>query len=163
MGGRPGTQYAPSTTQTVVEYRKVKAAAVAVSVVEAVPGLFSINSSGTGPGAFLNEDNSVNTAANPLERGKIAIFHGAGEGQTTLGGVSGMPATTVFPKPVLPVTVTIGGKSAEVLYYGAAPYMVAGVIQINVKVPTDIAAGNAEVIIKVGNNSSQAGVTLAVK
>jgi uncharacterized protein (TIGR03437 family) len=77
--------------------------------------------------------------------------------------VNGQPATAVFPKPVLPVTVTIGGKAAEVLYAGAAPYMVAGVIQINAKVPTDIPAGNAEVIIKAGNHASQAGVTLAVK
>jgi uncharacterized protein (TIGR03437 family) len=152
-----------TTTQVVVEYKKMKGAAVAVPVVEAVPGLFSINSSGTGPGAFLNEDNSVNSAANPLERGKIAIFYGTGEGQTTPGGVSGLPATTVFPKPVLPVTVTIGGKSAEVLYYGAAPYMVAGVIQINARAPMDIPAGNAEVIMKSGNNTSQTGVTLAVK
>jgi uncharacterized protein (TIGR03437 family) len=152
-----------ATTQIAVEYKKVKGAAVVVPVVEAVPGLFSINSSGTGPGAFLNQDNSVNTTANPLERGKIAILYGTGEGQTTPGGVSGLPATTVFPKPVLPVTVTIGGKSAEVLYYGAAPYMVAGVIQINARVPTDIAAGNAEVIMKSGNNTSQGGVTLAVK
>jgi uncharacterized protein (TIGR03437 family) len=128
-----------------------------------VPGLFSINSSGTGPGAFLNENGTVNTAANPLERGKIAIFYGTGEGQTSPGGVSGLPATTAFPKPLLPVTVTIGGKNAEVHYAGAAPYMVAGVIQVNASVPTDIPAGNAEVIIKVGNNSSQNGVTLAVK
>jgi uncharacterized protein (TIGR03437 family) len=152
-----------ATTQIAVEYKKVKGAAVAVPVVEAVPGLFSINSSGTGPGAFLNQDNSVNTAANPLDRGKIAIFYGTGEGQTSPGGVSGLPATTTFPAPLLTVTVTIGGKSAKVHYAGAAPYMVAGVIQINAEVPTDIPAGNAEVIIKVGNNASQAGITLAVK
>jgi uncharacterized protein (TIGR03437 family) len=153
-----------ATTQIAVEYKKVKGAAVAVPVVEAVPGLFSINSSGTGPGAFLNQDNSVNTAANPLDRGKIAIFYGTGEGQTSPGGVSGLPATTTFPAPLLPVTVTIGGKESKKVHYaGAAPGMVAGVIQINAEVPTDIPAGNAEVIIKVGNNSSQTGVTLAVK
>ncbi len=152
-----------TTTQMVVEYQKVKGAAVAVPVVEAVPGLFSINSSGTGPGAFLNEDNSVNTAANPLERGKIAVFYGTGEGQTTPGGVNGMPATTTFPKPLLTVKVTIGGKEVTPEYAGAAPYMVAGVIQINARVPTDIPAGNAEVVIKVGNNASQSGITLAVK
>ena len=73
------------------------------------------------------------------------------------------PLTKVIPKPLLPVTVTIGGKNAEVHYAGAAPYMVAGVIQINATVPTDIPAGNAEVVIKVGSNSSQPGVTLAVK
>ena len=152
-----------TTTQVVVEYKKVKGAAVAVPVVEAVPGLFSSSSTGTGQGAFLNENNSVNTAANPLERGKIAIFYGTGEGQTTPAGVSGLPATTTFPKPVLPVTATIGGKNAEVLYYGAAPYMVAGVIQINARVPMDIGRGAVEVIMKSGNNTSQSGVTLAVK
>lgn len=66
---------------------------------------------------------------------------------------------------MLPVTVFIGGKPAglKAYYAGAAPNMVAGVIQINVDVPTDIPAGNAEVVIKVGNNSSQGGITLAVK
>ncbi|MCE5306882.1 MAG: SBBP repeat-containing protein [Acidobacteriales bacterium] len=152
-----------TTTQVVVEHKKVKSAAVAVPVVEAVPGLFSINASGTGPGAFLNEDTSVNSPANPLERGKIAVFYGTGEGQTTPAGVSGLPAMATFPKPVLPVTVTIGGKSAEVLYAAAAPYMVAGVIQINARVPADTPVGNAEVIIKAGNNPSQGGITLAVK
>ena len=61
------------------------------------------------------------------------------------------------------MTVTIGGKSAEVLYAGAAPYMVAGVIQINARVPTDIAAGAVDVVIKVGNNVSTSGITLALK
>lgn len=152
-----------TTTEVVVEYKKTRGVAVTVPVVEAVPGLFSMNSSGTGPGAFLNEDYSVNTAANPAERGKIAIFYGTGEGQTTPDGVSGLPATTAFPAPLLRVTMTIGGKNAEVLYAGAAPYMVAGVIQINARIPSDIAAGNAEVIVKIGNDSSQRGITLAVK
>ena len=78
----------------------------------------------------------MNTAANPLERGKIAMFYGTGEGQTTPGGVSGLPTTTAFPKPLLPASVTISGNSAEVLY--------AGVIQINARVPADIAAGIVE-------------------
>jgi hypothetical protein len=91
------------------------------------------------------------------------VATGTGEGQTTPAGVNGMPATTTFPKPLLPVTVIIGGKEVTPEYAGAAPYMVAGVIQINARVPTDIAAGNAEVVIKVGNNTSQGGITLAVK
>jgi len=74
-----------------------------------------------------------------------------------------MPASTIFPKPLLPVMVTIGGKAAEVIYAGTAPYMITGVIQINVRVPADIPAGNPEVAIKVGNSTSQSGVTLAVK
>jgi len=151
-----------ASTQVVIEYKKVKGAAITVPVVEAVPGLFSANASGTGPGAFLNQDYTVNSAANPLERGKVAMFYGTGGGQTTPAGVSGSVPSTIASL-VLPVTVTIGGKDAKVYYYGAAPYMVAGVIQVNAEVPADIPAGNAEVIIKVGNNSSQTGITLAVR
>ena len=79
------------------------------------------------------------------------------------GAPTALPATSSFPKPVLRVAVTIGGKNAEVLYAGAAPYMVAGVIQINARIPTDIPAGNAEVIVTAGSNTSQKGITLAVK
>jgi hypothetical protein len=35
-------------------------------------------------------------------------------------------ALTQYPKPVTPVTVTIGGLPAEVVYYGAAPQATSG-------------------------------------
>jgi uncharacterized protein (TIGR03437 family) len=92
------------------------------------------------------------------------ILWATGEGQTDPGGTDGKLAAGVYPRPRLPVSVRIGGIEADVWYAGAAPGQVAGVMQINVKVPETVAAGDAvPVILKVGDRISQAGVTLAVR
>ncbi|MBK5291093.1 MAG: hypothetical protein JJE04_05265 [Acidobacteriia bacterium] len=53
---------------------------------------------------------------------------------------------------------------AELLYAGAAPGLVAGVLQVNVKVPAGIAPGQSvPVQFAVGGVSSRSGVTLAVR
>jgi uncharacterized protein (TIGR03437 family) len=72
-------------------------------------------------------------------------------------------ALLTFPRPVLPVSVTIGGITADVLYAGAAPQFVAGFFQMNVKVPENAPSGNLDVIVTVGNGRSQSGLTVAVR
>jgi len=68
------------------------------------------------------------------------------------------------PQPVLPVSVKIGGLPAEIVYFGGAPGLVAGLMQVNVRVPKGIAAGPAvPIVLTVGAASSQTGVTLAVR
>ena len=91
------------------------------------------------------------------------ILYGTGEGQTNPPGVSGALAVSVFPKPVLPVTVTIGGRTADVVYAGAAPSLVAGLFQMNVKIPEDVPSGNLDVVVTVGSARSQTGLTVAVR
>jgi hypothetical protein len=87
-----------------------------------------------------------------------------GEGETNPAGIDGRPALDSFPKPKLPVSVKIGGLNAQVSYAGAAPGLVAGVMQVNVKVPDGIEAGPAvPVTVTVGPNTSRSGVTLAVR
>jgi uncharacterized protein (TIGR03437 family) len=72
-------------------------------------------------------------------------------------------AAEPLPKPTNPVKVTIGGQEGEILYAGAAPGM-AGVMQVNVRVPTGIKIGSAvPVVLTIGTASSQPGVTLAVR
>ncbi|MCL5742858.1 MAG: hypothetical protein M1541_02860, partial [Acidobacteria bacterium] len=76
----------------------------------------------------------------------------------------GKIARTTLPKPALPVSVRVGDIEAEVKYAGAAPGMVAGVMQVNVRIPSEVAPGDAvPVVLLVGNVSSQAGVELAVR
>jgi uncharacterized protein (TIGR03437 family) len=152
-----------TTTQAAVEYQGVASNPITLQVVEAQPGLVSAKSSGRGQGAILNEDNSLNSSANPARRQHIVVLFGTGEGATEPAGVDGLVATSVYPKPKLPVKVKINGFDAEVIYAGAAPTLVAGVLQINVRIPAGVLDGDATVQVFVGNNQSPATVTVAVR
>lgn len=153
-----------STTQAQVEHKGLKSEPVTLRVVSAAPGIFTLDSSGKGQGAVLNENMTINSASNPAVRGSIVVLYATGEGQTSPAGVDGRVASNVFPKPLLPVSVQIGGVYAEVLYAGAAPGLVAGVIQVNVRIPNSVNPNNAvPVTLAVGSINSQQGVTLAVR
>jgi len=154
-----------SSTQMTVEVGGVKGAAVAVPVVSSLPGLFTIDSSGKGQAAVLNENGTLNGAANPAAAGSIVVIYLTGEGQTSPVGDDGALAVgATLPKPVLPVSVTIGGNAAEILYAGAAPGAVAGLMQINARInPLTPPLTNSAVIVKIGEKSSPIGVTIAVR
>jgi uncharacterized protein (TIGR03437 family) len=152
-----------TTTQMVIVHQGRPSAPVTLPVLPSAPGLFSLNQSGQGPGAILNQDNSLNSAANPAAKGSIVILYGTGEGQTDPPGVAGRVNATVFPRPTLPFTVTIGGLGAEVLYAGAAPGLVSGVFQVNVRIPDAAPSGDVPVRVQVGSNSSQPGLTVRIQ
>ncbi|MDP2996420.1 MAG: hypothetical protein Q8N47_02955 [Bryobacterales bacterium] len=112
-------------------------------VVPARPALFSVNSTGFGPGAILNRDGTAISAANPATPGSIVVLFATTEGQTSPGGRDGVIAGDSPPKPALPVSVDIGGRLARVPYAGAVPLSVAGLLQVNAEVPTDSPSGAA--------------------
>jgi len=153
-----------STTQVVAVFNGQRSAPLTVNVVSAVPGLFSADFKGSGQGAIYNQDGTPNSASNPANRGDIVVLYGTGEGQTAPPGTDGMIASGVYPKPVLPVSVTIGSQPTDPpLYAGAVPFVVAGEIQVNVRVPTNIGPGNQPVVLTIGTASSQANLTVALK
>jgi uncharacterized protein (TIGR03437 family) len=152
-----------ATTQVRAEFNGVKSAPLSVPVGTAVPGFFSADYSGTGHGAVFNENASVNTSANPESPGKIVVLFGTGEGQTDPPGSDGKVATSVYPKPALQATATVGGLPAEIVYLGAVPFQVAGLFQLNVRLPLGLGSGEKEVILKLGGTPTQSKLTVAVK
>ena len=137
---------------------------VTLPVVESAPGLFTADGSGMRQGAILNQDSTANSPANPAAAGSVVVLYGTGEGLTDPAGVDGRLAAEVLPRPRLPVSVRIGGREAAVVYAGAAPGLVAGVLQINVRVPPEVTPGSAvPVVVQVGANSSPSTVTLALR
>lgn len=132
-------------------------------MVTSAPGIFTIDPTGTGQGAVVNQDGSVNSAANPADRESVISIYATGEGQTSPAGVTGS-VTQSNKIPLLPVTVTIGGTAAAVQYAASAPGEVAGVLQVNAAVPQSVTPGSAvPVIVSVGEIASQPNVTIAVK
>ena len=149
--------------QTVVEYQynSVMSNSVTLAVAPSAPAIFTQNASGTGPGSIRNSDYSLNTAANPAAGGDYVIVFATGGGTLVGGATDGAlaPATAL---QTLPVTATIGGMTATVLYAGAAPGEVNGVMQVNLTVPTGL-TGVQPLMITVNSVASQNGVTVAVK
>jgi len=154
-----------ATTHVQVEYQGVRSDPLTVPVAATAPGLFTANSTGTGQGAILDQDNVThNSTKAPAKAGDIVILWGTGEGVTDPPGVDGRLAIGVLPAPLAQVSVTIGGMPATVKYAGAAPYLMPGVFQINAQVPPSVQPGNSvPVTVTIGGATTQAGVTLAVE
>jgi len=158
----------------IVRYLNQGSNGVPVPQVAAAPGLFTTGG-GTGQGAILNQNGSVNSAANPANKGDVIVLYLTGEGQTNPAGVTGQittasPTPPLTPQPVSgAVTVTIDGIPASVQFYGEAPGLISGAMQINVVIPAGASSGNARIVVKVGDTSSQltasgqGAVTVAVR
>jgi uncharacterized protein (TIGR03437 family) len=156
-----------STTTIRVEYQGLQSSPTTYNVVTVVPAIYTLNQSGKGPGAILNSDGTVNLPNDSALRNSYVTVYMTGEGQTTPAGVDG----TVTPgnpsgwkKPQLPVTAAVGGVPATVYYAGSAPGIIAGVMQVNVQIPQSApTGGSVPMLIYVGNSSTQANVTVAVR
>jgi len=151
-------------TELQITQRGPTIADLQLPVADTAPAIFTLDSSGTGQGAILNQDGTINSPSNPADKGSVVVLFATGAGQTDPPGTDGKIAADVLPKPLLPVSVQIDSADAKVLYAGAAPTLVAGVLQVNCVVPANARSGyTVSVVLTVGTTSSPAGVTLALK
>jgi uncharacterized protein (TIGR03437 family) len=152
------------TTQVQVQYQGRLSNAVAMTVAPSSPGVFSLDGSGTGQGAVLNQDGGVNSADSPAPSGSVIVLYATGAGQFSPPGIDGaVVSADNLPAPVLPVSVQIGGQNAKVIYAGGAPGIVEGVLQVNVEIPAGVTPGpSVPLLLQVGDRTSQPGLTVAV-
>ncbi len=154
------------STAVQVQYQKQTSNTMSVPVQAAAPGIFSQDQSGTGPGAILNQDSSLNASLSPAAVGSVIQIFLTGGGVTNPAQTDGALAPVVEPLPrlVTQPVVTIGGLAAQVTYAGAAPGLIAGLTQIDAYVPSGVKPGlSVPVVVQVGNYQSQAGLTITVK
>jgi uncharacterized protein (TIGR03437 family) len=98
----------------------------------------------------INPDGSPNTQSSPAPRSSWMTFYATGEGLTDGPNLAGQPAQAPYPHPLLPITFTIAGVDAQILFAGSAPGMI-GVLQINAVVPGGfVAPGEAAVELTLG-------------
>lgn len=137
------------------------------------PGIFSLNSQGTGMGAVLISnttdlaqppDSVSGRVSRPANHGDYISIYCTGLGPlTTAPPPSGTmtPLTPLFPISS-PATVSIGGVTATPTFAGLAPNF-AGLYQADVQVPASVTPGDAvSVFITVAGVTSNA-VTIAVR
>ena len=141
-----------ASTQLQVTFQGKPTNTVVLPVVASAPGVFAIT----------NQDGSVNTPSNPASPGGVLVLYGTGEGQTIPAGVDGNVNNTVYPKPVQLVSVMVGGQGAQILYAGAGPGFVAGVLQVDLQIPSGV-SGTVPLQLIVGTGSTPAGITVTVR
>jgi uncharacterized protein (TIGR03437 family) len=130
-----------SVTQVVVSYRGQLAGTLNLPVVASAPALFA---------AALNQDGSLNSSSAPAARGTVVTFFGTGEGLTSGANIAGQAATAPYPIPTLPVTLTVAGVAAQLLYAGEAPNF-AGLLQVDAVIPGGfVPSGPVAVQLAVG-------------
>lgn len=152
---------ATGTTQITLVREDGKTVSVSIPVGEAQPGLFAADGSGTGSAAATLGDGSLLNSSNPVARGDYAVLYATGLGRVSPSVATGVAATAAV-NCVNKVTVTIGGRTVVPDYAGLTPGF-AGLYQINVRVPADLAAsGDVPVSVNVAGAISNA-VTIAVR
>lgn len=143
-----------------VEYQAMKSSSMFLPVAEAAPGIFT-QQYGTGQAWVVNQDQTFNSDKNPAERGSYVAFWATGQGLVNPAGLDGESILAPnFPKPKLPVRVTISDLEAEVLFAGL---IYTGVLQANVRIPESVRPGSVELFLTIGTAVSRKGVTLAVR
>jgi uncharacterized protein (TIGR03437 family) len=140
------------------------------------PGLFTISQNGAGQGAVRNQDATINSASNPATKGSIITLYGTGQGQVSPAVPDGAaaPSSPLASTVAVPtsdgkvclsnqsVCVAIGSSFGDIQYTGLAPGFV-GLWQINVKIPPDVASGNAVPLKVVIDGTPSNIVTIAVR
>jgi uncharacterized protein (TIGR03437 family) len=154
-----------ATVVVEVERNGARRPGLTFPVVASQPGIFTLNASGAGQAAALNQDGSLNTPERPAARGSVLVLFATGEGATNPDGVEArVNRAPNLPQPRLPVRVRIGGVEATPDYAGAAPDSVSGLLQVNVRIPPTAPSGSAvPVTLLIGEALSRTGTTVAIQ
>ena len=140
-----------TSTSMVVNAGGAVTSALSVPVTAASPGIFVV----------MNENSTVNSTRNPAPRGSVIVVYATGGGQTTPPGVDGqIAATAPYPKPVLPVTVTVGKITANLPYYGAEPNVIAGIMEIKVQLPAGVSGSAVALALNIGGFTTNVHVAI---
>ncbi len=153
-----------NTTTIVVQSQGVSSAPVTASVVAASPGLYTAGGAGVGQLNAINPNGTRNNSVNPVDRGSYITVFANGLGATTPVVPTGQRTPNApLSTATLPITVSIGGQPAQVLFAGLAPGYIA-LFQLNISVPQNSITGNrVPLSITINGVPSQDDAFIAVR
>lgn len=114
-----------------------------------------------------------NSPSNPARRCSIVTLYATGGGAAAAGIEDGQILSNVLPRTSLPVSVffdlgsnefPVPSKPGKVLYAGGVTGSVAGLLQVNVRVPNAVATGNAvPFVLVIGSHWTVYQVRIALR
>ena len=135
-------------------------AAEPVSVGATAIGIFQYDGS---RGVVTNQDGRLNGPANPETRGNVVVAYLTGQGLVNPPVPTGAPApSTVLSYAAAPVSATVGGLNAKVLFLGLAPTLI-GVAQANIEIPAAAPVGAEVVLVISAGGQASNTTTISVK
>ncbi len=127
------------------------------------PGIFSVDSSGSGPALAFDAHGGLINSGNPAAHGDVVVLFTTGLGATNPAVPSGETApSSPLARVVDPVRVLFGGVAAETEFAGLTPGFV-GLYQVNVRIPAGAPAGEAVEIYLEQNQATSNRVMLAIR
>ena len=153
----------------------VLAAQLSVLVKELQPAIYTVDSSGSGPGVIANNSSGqLITASNPAQVSDYLVIYCTGLGPLVGANGEPQPADGV-PAPTdlifntkAEVEATVGGVDAPVLFSGLTPKSV-GLYQVNIQVPAGVVPGAAVPVVistsdrQTGASGQSNSVTIAIR
>ncbi|HYL76136.1 MAG TPA: hypothetical protein VEU96_18145 [Bryobacteraceae bacterium] len=131
----------------------------AVTLAPAAPGIFQIPGSTQG---IIVVGADVVDATHPVQAGGAVVIYCTGLGEVTPAVQTGSPASmTQLSYANAPVSVTIGGVTANVLFAGLTPGFV-GLYQVNAVVPAVTPGSQVPVVVTAAGQQSKP-VTIVVR
>jgi uncharacterized protein (TIGR03437 family) len=161
-----GKTSVPVVVRRTLSGSTVSSTTTALAIAPTAPGILTLGMMGTGQGAILNQNGTINGTSSPAAPGSIIVVYATGEGVLSPAVATGSVTSATgssFPQPVAAVSATVGGSPATVLYAGSAPGLIAGLLQVNLRLPESVASGAQPVVLTVGGVSSRTGVTAAIQ
>jgi uncharacterized protein (TIGR03437 family) len=153
-----------NTSQQLVVLRgNAVSVPVSLAVFASEPSILSASGSGSGQGLIYNTVTGAQANASaPAGAGDYLVMYALGLGAVTpaLTLQDGTPSSP-YEYAVGPVTVTIGGIPATVLFAGLTPGYV-GLYQVNVAMPSGVTPGaQVPVTVSVAGKSGAGNITIA--
>jgi len=148
---------APSTAEIIVRHYNVDSSPVSVEVTGTTPAILSVNQSGDGQGVIFNSDKTLNSMSLPARAGETMRLFATGAGKleppAALAGYIDRVDTPQHT-PAAAVSLTIGGKSAEIKSAATTLGFISSIIVIEAVMPEGLGRGPQPVFLKIGANTN---------
>lgn len=153
-------------TKIQIEYLGQRTPEAVVTVADAAPGLFACGANAKLPVIVNNSQGgkiSCDAGFPGVKRGDVLTLFATGTGPVAPAVADGTLPTAPYPAPQLPVQVKFGSVTAAPCTASFAGLVYAGVMQINICVPSDAPTGDQIPLSLVAGSRQSLSLTIAVR